>query len=83
MLCTTSSKSQSKMRNIALISFLEKLITKNLIAIIFLKYYFRSSHYKDSYNILFYSTYKSNIIKINNNIIGRKFVLLYNIFSRN
>lgn len=55
MLCTTSSKSQSKMRHIALISFLEKLIAKNLIAIIFLKYYFRSSQkflqYIISFNI--------------------------------
>lgn len=60
MLCTTSSKSQSKMRHIALISFLEKLITKNLIAIIFLKYYFRSSQRFLQYIISFNIQVKHN-----------------------
>lgn len=60
MLCTTSSKSQSKMRHIALISFLEKLITKNLIAIIFLKYYFRSSQKFLQYIISFNIQVKHN-----------------------
>lgn len=60
MLCTTSSKSQSKMRHIALISFLEKLIAKNLIAIIFLKYYFRSSQEFLQYIISFNIQVKHN-----------------------
>lgn len=60
MLCTTSSKSQSKMRHIALISFLEKLIAKNLIAIIFLKYYFRSSQKFLQYIISFNIQVKHN-----------------------
>lgn len=83
MLCTTSSKSQSKMRHIALISFLEKLIAKNLIAIIFLKYYFRSSQKFLQYIISFNIQVKHKKKIIINNNIDRKFVLLYNIFSRN
>lgn len=48
------------MRHIALISFLEKLIAKNLIAIIFLKYYFRSSQEFLQYIISFNIQVKHN-----------------------